>query len=518
MAPQIKLPAVASIILSALFLCSPHLAAAQTTNDPPGWTRVWSDEFDGPNGSAVNSQRWTMETGGGGWGNNELQTYTNRTQNAYLEDGMLVIKAMRETFTGTDGIRREYTSARLKTQDKFTQTYGRFEARIKVPFGQGIWPAFWMLGNNIPQAGWPRCGEIDVMEIIGREPSRVYGTIHGPGYSGAGGIGGNFTLPNGEQFKDGFHLFAIEWQPREIRWFMDDKLFKTLTSKDLPAGADWVFNHPFFLLLNVAVGGNWPGNPDATTVFPQTMQVDYVRVYRPRTASVSAASYRDTALAPESIAAAFGSGLANATSVALATPLPTSLGGTTLSVKDGMGNERPAPLFFVSPGQVNFLVPPESALGSGLLSITNADGGISVGAIQLEKIAPGIFAANADGTGVPYALALRFRADGLRIYEAVSRWDGQQHIPVPIDLGAESDQVFLIAFGTGFRGLGGLGPVSATIGGVAAQVVFAGPQGDLVGLDQLNLRLPRSLAGRGLVDVSLNIAGQAANRVQIYVK
>jgi beta-glucanase (GH16 family) len=248
--------------------------------DSRSWTQIWADEFNGPTGSGVDPHKWVLETGGGGWGNNELEYYTDRLQNAYLENGVLVIKAIKETYTGSDGVTRNYTSARLKTQGKFEQAYGRFEARIKIPYGQGIWPAFWMLGSDIPQVGWPQCGEIDIMENIGKEPSIVHGTIHGPGYSGDAGIGAAYSLPNRERFADTYHIYAVEWEPRAIRWYVDGNLYKTITPADLPARASWVFNHPFFLLLNVAVGGKWPGNPDTSTVFPQVMLVDYVRVYR----------------------------------------------------------------------------------------------------------------------------------------------------------------------------------------------------------------------------------------------
>ncbi len=254
-----------------------------TTTPPPGgsFSLAWSDEFEGPNGALLDATKWTLETGGGGWGNQELETYTDRASNASLNgEGSLAIRALREAFTGADGISREYTSARLKTQGKLEQAYGRFEARLKIPRGQGLWPAFWMLGADIPVAGWPRCGEIDVMENIGREPSTVHGTVHGPGYSGGNGIGAAFTLSGAARFADDFHVFAVEWEPAAIRWYVDGTLYQTRTPADLPAGQRWAFDHPFFLLLNVAVGGSWPGNPDATTVFPQTMLVDYVRVYR----------------------------------------------------------------------------------------------------------------------------------------------------------------------------------------------------------------------------------------------
>jgi beta-glucanase (GH16 family) len=219
-----------------------------------------------------------METGGGGWGNNELESYTNRAQNVHVQDGNLVISAKKESYKGADGIMRQYTSARLKTLGLFEQRYGRFEARIRIPRGQGIWPAFWMLGNNIGTVDWPGCGEIDIMENIGKEPDKMHGTIHGPGYSGSEGLGGTYTLPSGK-FADNFHIFAVEWEPSAIRFYVDGNLYETRTPADLPTGKTWVFDHPFFILLNVAVGGGWPGNPDRTTVFPQRMLVDYVKVY-----------------------------------------------------------------------------------------------------------------------------------------------------------------------------------------------------------------------------------------------
>jgi beta-glucanase (GH16 family) len=267
---------------SAILLLLCIGAAAQTSTPPQhaGRTLVWADEFNAPNDSPVDSSKWVLESGGNGWGNQELEYYTARPQNAFQQDGNLVIKVLEEKYTGPDGVTRNYTSARLKTQGKFAQKYGRFEARIKIPYGQGIWPAFWMLGDDIEKKGWPKCGEIDVMENIGKEPAMVHGTIHGPGYSGDKGIGAPFELPAGQRFADDFHVYAVEWEPKAIRFYVDDHLYTTRTPADLPRGAKWVYKHPFFILLNVAVGGGWPGNPDSSAVFPQTMLVDYVRVYR----------------------------------------------------------------------------------------------------------------------------------------------------------------------------------------------------------------------------------------------
>ncbi|MFI5184313.1 MAG: glycoside hydrolase family 16 protein, partial [Vicinamibacteria bacterium] len=214
------------------------------------------------------------------FGNDELEYYTDRPRNASLDgNGHLAILADRERYKGADGRERDYTSARLKTEGLFAQAYGRFESRMKIPYGQGMWPAFWMLGADIETLGWPACGEVDVMENVGFEPAIVHGTFHGPGYSGAGGLGAPYPLSGGARFSDDFHVFAVEWEPNAVRWYVDGNLYETRTPADLPAGTKWVFDHPFFVILNVAVGGGWPGAPDATTVFPQRMLVDYVRVY-----------------------------------------------------------------------------------------------------------------------------------------------------------------------------------------------------------------------------------------------
>jgi len=242
------------------------------------WILTWDDEFTGPNGSSPDPNKWLMESGGGGWGNEELQYYTPRPKNLRLENGYLVIEAVKEEYEGPDGVKRRYTSGRLTSQGRFSQTYGRFEARIQVPSGQGVWPAFWMLGDNFPTIGWPECGEIDIAENVDVDKSKIRGSIHGPGYSGTESVTSRYTLPEG-RFSDGFHVFAIEWEPQAIRYFSDDELYATRTPADLPKGARWVYDHPFFIVLNVAVGGNLPASPDIATDFPQRMLVDYVRVY-----------------------------------------------------------------------------------------------------------------------------------------------------------------------------------------------------------------------------------------------
>jgi beta-glucanase (GH16 family) len=241
-------------------------------------TVTWSDEFNGAAGSSIDTARWNFDTGGSGFGNNELEYYTSSASNVYQDgQGHLAITARRENpgnyqcWYGACS----YTSGRILTSGKFTQLYGHIEASIKIPKGQGMWPAFWMLGDNIGSVGWPQSGEIDIMENVGSAPNTVYGTIHGPGYSGAGGVGGNTTI--GSALGDGFHAYAIDWSPNLIVWTLDGQEYFRATPAQIGGNA-WVYDHPFYILLNVAVGGSWPGNPDASTAFPQTMLVDYVRV------------------------------------------------------------------------------------------------------------------------------------------------------------------------------------------------------------------------------------------------
>jgi uncharacterized protein (TIGR03437 family) len=237
-------------------------------------------------------------------------------------------------------------------------------------------------------------------------------------------------------------------------------------------------------------------------------------------ASVSAASFSGATLASESIVAAFGTGLAITTEAAATLPLPTSLAGTTITVKDSAGAERQAPIFFVSPAQVNYQMPPGTAPGTATVTITNRYGEVSVGTVQIATVAPGLFAANANGQGVAAALALRVRADGSQQFEPVSRFDPAQNrfVSTPIDLGPATDQVFLILFGTGTRFRSSLPNVSARIGGVDAPVLFVGAQGDFVGLDQINLQIPRSLIGRGEVEIRMTADGQQANAVMVSIK
>ena len=276
---------LASLLIFGCLLdgCERQASGLVSAAPDPGhnWVLTWSDEFTGPNGSAPDPTKWVMESGGNGWGNKELEYYAPHLKNLHLEDGKLVIEAQKEEFTGSEGVTRHYTSGRLKTQGHFSQAYGRFESRIKIPPGQGVWPAFWMLGEDFSTAGWPACGEIDVMENVDVGKSRIHGSIHGPGYSAKNSVTSAYTISQG-RFSDDFHVFAIEWEPEVIRFYVDDELYATRTPADLPKGARWVYDHPFFLILNLAVGGDLPGNPDRSASFPQRMLVDYVRVYSRR--------------------------------------------------------------------------------------------------------------------------------------------------------------------------------------------------------------------------------------------
>ena len=239
------------------------------------WTLTWSDEFEGEKDQAPDPTKWTYDLGTGqnGWGNNEYQTYTQRPENVGLDGGgNLVISALNQPFGGAN-----FSSARIKTQGLFTQKYGRFEARIKSPYGPGIWPAFWMLGENINEVSWPQCGEIDIMELRGQAPSTMYGTLHGPGYSGGNAVSKNYSLTNA-RFDNDFYLYAVEWDENKIDFFVNNYLYGRITKEDVPG--EWVYDQPFYMILNVAVGGNFVGFPTSQTPFPQQMVIDFVRVYQ----------------------------------------------------------------------------------------------------------------------------------------------------------------------------------------------------------------------------------------------
>jgi beta-glucanase (GH16 family) len=241
---------------------------------------VWSDEFNGARNRPVDRRRWRHETGGA-WGDGELQSYTSRTANAYQDGrGRLVIAARAERFQGTDSITRHYTSARISTKDRYAFRYGTFEARLQTPVGRGIWPAFWALGTDIDRSGWPECGEIDVMEQLGHEPAKTFGTIHGPRNGGERDYKPGHSIVHTAPLSQAFHTYGVQWLPDSIQFYFDGRPYGAIAAADLPAGSRWVFDHPFHLLLNVAIGGRWAGSPDASTTFPQALRVDYVRVYQ----------------------------------------------------------------------------------------------------------------------------------------------------------------------------------------------------------------------------------------------
>ena len=241
------------------------------------WRLVWADEFE-YNG-LPDPAKWRYDVGGHGWGNKELQYYTERRkENARVENGSLIIEARKDGWEG-----HEYTSARLVSKGKGDWTYGRFEARAKLPSGRGTWPAIWMLPTGWEYGSWPNSGEIDIMELLGHEPNVVHGTLHyGDRQKRHQSKGQSFKLEKGT-FADDFHVFRLDWEPKQVRWYVDGKLYQTQSewhTRDAPFPAP--FDQRFHLILNVAVGGNWPGNPDEKTQFPQAMVVDWVRVYQPR--------------------------------------------------------------------------------------------------------------------------------------------------------------------------------------------------------------------------------------------
>ena len=355
-------------------LLAASCAPAQTT-----WQPVWSDEFNGAAGSAPDPANWNYDLGDGGWNNGEAETYTNSQSNVFEDgNGNLVIRASRDS-SGN------YTSARLQTGASLASTqtadlhwqYGLIEARIKIPFGQGVWPAFWLLGEDIDTVSWPQCGEVDIMENFGTWNNNANvnnGTAHGPGYSGENGLSQAYTLPLGNTVYDDYHVYALQWSANSLEWFVDGVPYHTVTPSDIPAGGQWVFNAPFFILLNLAIGGpgTFLGTPDANAPFPdQDMLVDYVRVYQAAAASattpvitpgsvVNAGSYLGT-VAPGALAVLYGNELADK----VYQDVSDSSGNfvkTVGNVSVMVGN-TPAPLVYVSPAQINFQIPWETGVG-----------------------------------------------------------------------------------------------------------------------------------------------------------
>jgi uncharacterized protein (TIGR03437 family) len=353
---------VNAIVFAALFAAAS--AVAQPAPAQMSWKLVWSDEFNGPAGSQPNPTYWTYDLGTDCCGNDELETYTNAAENAHM-DGLGHLDIHVEN--PSPGV---YTSARIKTEGLYGVDYGRIEARIKIPFGQGMWPAFWMLGSNITTINWPACGEIDIMENVGFTPSIAYGSLHGPNNYNATA---QYQLPSG-QLSDDFHTFAVEWSPLEIEFYVDGNLYETDLASD--AGNGWVFNlssNPFFIILNVAVGGDWPGSPNSTTQFPQDMLVDYVRVYQAVSTAgpvVNAGGIVDAAtgapaLTPGSLASIYGPSLAAATNSSTFDSAAGMFSEDTSGVQVFV-NGAASPLTYLSADQINFAVPWDSLVGPPL--------------------------------------------------------------------------------------------------------------------------------------------------------
>ena len=262
---DIKTPLAYSVLFLTLLLA--FWGCESSEFEERTYELVWQDEFE--TDGSLDDTKWTYDLGATGWGNNELQNYTSDSANVVIEDGSLKITALRSG--------NAFSSARIKTQGLFEHAYGRFEARIKLPWGPGIWPAFWLLGNDIDDVSWPQCGEIDIMEYRGQQPNLIHGSVHGPGYSGGAAITKSFGFAN-DRFDVDYHVFAIEWGSDYIDYFVDETLYQRIQPDDLTG--TWVYDHPFFIILNVAVGGDYVGFPTSETPFPQTMYVDYVRVYK----------------------------------------------------------------------------------------------------------------------------------------------------------------------------------------------------------------------------------------------
>jgi beta-glucanase (GH16 family) len=241
---------------------------------------TWSDEFNGSAGGPPNPSKWNVIYGGGGFGNDELQYYTSNSNNLAVDGaGHLVITALSGSYTGSDGVTRNYTSGAIQTKGLFQARYGTLDARIEIPQGQGLWPAFWAIGSDTDSVGWPQCGEIDMMENLGNDPFTIYGSIHGPQSGVANGYAITTAKHSHVSLAGGFHIYGVTWSPNKLVFTLDGAAYATYTPKSLSPTEQWVFNKPFFLILNLAVGGGWPGSPNATTTFPAKMLVDWVRVY-----------------------------------------------------------------------------------------------------------------------------------------------------------------------------------------------------------------------------------------------
>ena len=505
-----------------LFIILIGAGPAQTT---AGWQLVWSDEFNGAAGTPPDPTKWNYDLGGGGWGNGEAETYTNSPNNVFQDgNGNLVIRAIRDA-SGN------YTSARLQTgaPGASTQTadnkwqYGLVVARIKLPFGQGVWPAFWMLGENIGTVSWPACGEVDIMENFGTFNNNINinnGTIHGTGYANAG-VGASTTLPFGEQVNTDYHVYAIQWGQDSVQFYVDGALYETDTPASLPAGGQWPFNNPFFILLNLAIGGpsTFLGTPNANAPFAnQDMLVNYVRVYQtiPVSAStpviapgqvVNAASYLGD-LAPGGLASVFGTQLADGTpTIDASNGFPTKAGNVTVSV-----NGVNAPLTYVSPTQINFQIPWETAPGLHVPVVVTRDS--TPGAPEYVTVAapqaPAMFLSETTngvawvtGTGCELS-ECAVQAGG--IYELWANALGPLNAPQQDGIGAVYNGSI-----TPLEVPGSPASCQLTIGGQTASVQYCGAAPGEV-IDQINFVYPAGVTGTTpYVEATLTIGGITGN-------
>ena len=517
-------------LVTLLTLVTAFAAASQTTTT--GWQLVWSDEFNGAAGTPPDPTKWNYDLGHGnpyGWGNGELENYTNSTANAFQDgNGNLVIRAIRDS-SGN------FTSARLQTGSPgaSTQTadnkwqYGLVEARIKLPFGHGVWPAFWMLGENIGTVNWPACGEIDIMENFGtygnvNNAATNNGTAHGPVATGSGsayGAGGKITLPLGETVYDDYHIYAIQWSQDSVAFYVDGALYYTATPDKVPAG-QWKFNAPFFILLNLAIGGpsTFLGTPDPNLPFAnQDMLVDYVRVYQ--TAAVSTttpvinpsgilngASYLGD-IAPGSLVSLFGSNLAdniyqNSQVLDSTNHFLTTVAGVSVSV-----NGVNAPLTFVSPGQINFQVPWETAPGTAVnVQVTRAGAQSNVEAITIASTAAPAMFLNNLSTGVAWVTGTvaegcptsQCTVQAGNTYQLWANGLGPKNLAEQDGVGDGATNINDLSV------VGGLGNCQLTIGGVTATVTYCGAAPGLIS-DQLNFTYPAGIPSGAPVPAVLTV-------------
>jgi len=504
---------------TVLVLVSAAALFGQTTS---GWKLVWSDEFNAPAGTPPDPSKWNYDLGGGGWGNGELEVYTNSQQNVFQDGkGNLVIRAIRDA-------NGNYTSTRLQTGSPTASThttdlswqYGRISARIKIPYAKGVWPAFWMLGENIGTAGWPTCGEIDIMENFGALRNNLTtnaGTAHGPGYSAGAGITNKYTLPMGQTVSDDFHIYAIEWGPDSVEWSVDGVSYHKVTPASLPAGKQWVFNAPFFLLLNMAVGGTTSpsGTPDKTAPFaPQDMLVDYVRVYQAAPVAdaapvitpgrmVNAASYLGT-ISPGSLTAIYGANLADRERVVSGVDrFPFSLGDTTVSV-----NGVAAALLYASPTQIDFQTPWETA-PSLAIDVKVMRGGVesNVETVSVGAAAPSMFL-NDFTSGVAWVTG-----DGCALTECAVQAGSTYQLWAngfgPKN-GAATDGAPPVYAGS-LDPLQVPGGCQLTVDGKVASVLYCGAAPGLI-IDQLNFVYPAGVSTTAAyVEAALTIGGVTGN-------